>query len=171
MDEAGGLTLRVLGEVDAIRDGVAIDLGGRRQRASLAALIIARGDVVSAERLAECVWGDDGGARGAGGLHSYVSHLRRRLQPDADARSRTDVITRVGRGYALCVAPAAVDAWRFEHLLAGVGGPACLGAGPRSCAPRWTSGVVRPTRSTRTSRGRRPRSPGSPSCGRSPVIG
>ena len=50
MDEAGGLTLRVLGELDAGRDGAVIDLGGRRQRAVLAALIIARGDVVSAER-------------------------------------------------------------------------------------------------------------------------
>ena len=49
MDEAGGLTLRVLGELDAIRDGAVVDLGGRRQRAALAALIIARGDVVSAE--------------------------------------------------------------------------------------------------------------------------
>ena len=35
MDEAGGLTLRVLGELDAIRDGVVIELGGRRQRAVL----------------------------------------------------------------------------------------------------------------------------------------
>ena len=49
MDEAGGLTLRVLGELDAVRDGAVVDLGGRRQRAALAALIIARGDVVSDE--------------------------------------------------------------------------------------------------------------------------
>ena len=117
MDEAGGLTLRVLGEVDAIRAGVVVDLGGRRQRAALAALIIARGDVVSAETLAECVWGDEAADRGAGGLHAYVSHLRRRLQPDAGVRSRTDVITRVGRGYALSVGPLDVDAWRFERAL------------------------------------------------------
>jgi DNA-binding SARP family transcriptional activator/DNA-binding CsgD family transcriptional regulator len=118
VDEAGGLTLRVLGALDAIRDGAVVDLGGRRQRAALAALIIARGDVVSAESLAECVWGDEADARDAGGLHAYVSHLRRRIQPDAGARSRTDVIARVGRGYALRVGPLDVDAWQFEHALA-----------------------------------------------------
>ena len=117
MDEAGGLTLRVLGELDAVRDGVVIDLGGRRQRAVLAALIIARGDVVSAERLAECVWGDGAAARSGGPLHSYVSHLRRRMQPDAGARGRTDVIVRVGPGYTLSVGADAVDAWRFEREL------------------------------------------------------
>ncbi|HEY7812404.1 MAG TPA: BTAD domain-containing putative transcriptional regulator [Nakamurella sp.] len=122
MDEAGGLTpteieLRVLGELDAVRDGAVIDLGGRRQRAVLAALIIARGDVVSAERLAECVWGDGAAARSGGPLHSYVSHLRRRMQPDAVARGRTDVIVRVGAGYSLSIGPTSVDAWRFEHEL------------------------------------------------------
>lgn len=122
MDEAGGLTpteiqLRVLGELDAVRDGAVIDLGGRRQRAVLAALIIARGDVVSAERLAECVWGDGAAARSGGPLHSYVSHLRRRMHPDAGARGRTDVIVRVGPGYQLSIGPRAVDAWRFEHEL------------------------------------------------------
>lgn len=122
MDEAGGLTpteieLRVLGELDAVRDGAVIDLGGRRQRAVLAALIIARSDVVSAERLAECVWGDGAAARSGGPLHSYVSHLRRRMQPDAVARGRTDVIVRVGAGYSLSIGPTSVDAWRFEHEL------------------------------------------------------
>ncbi len=121
MDEAGltptEIELRVLGELDAVRGGVVIDLGGRRQRAVLAALIIARGDVVSAERLAECVWGDGAAARAGGPLHSYVSHLRRRMQPDAGARGRTDVIVRVGPGYGLSIGPLGVDAWQFEHDL------------------------------------------------------
>ena len=113
----GQLTLRVLGELDAVRDGARIELGGRRQRAALAALIIARGEVVSDERLAECVWGDGSAHRGAGGLQSYVSHLRRLLQPDSGARSRTDVISRIGRGYALNLTTLDVDAWRFERTL------------------------------------------------------
>ncbi|WP_395726048.1 BTAD domain-containing putative transcriptional regulator [Nakamurella sp.] len=122
MNEAGGLTppeleLRVLGELDGVRDGTVIDLGGRRQRAVLAALVIARGDVVSAERLAECVWGDGAAARSGGPLHSYVSHLRRRMQPEAGARVRTDVIVRVGAGYQLSVGRRSVDAWRFEDEL------------------------------------------------------
>ncbi len=125
MNETGGVAppdmeLRVLGELDGVRDGTVIDLGGRRQRAVLAALVIARGDVVSAERLAECVWGDGAAARSGGPLHSYVSHLRRRMQPDVGARVRTDVIVRVGAGYQLSIGPRAVDAWRFEDELEGV---------------------------------------------------
>ena len=52
------LRLRVLGELAATRDGAVVDLGGRRQRAVLAALVIMRDQVVPADRLADCVWGD-----------------------------------------------------------------------------------------------------------------
>ena len=51
--------LRVLGELAATRDGAVVDLGGRRQRAVLAALVISHDQVVPAERLADCVWGDN----------------------------------------------------------------------------------------------------------------
>ena len=170
MEEPGGLTLRVLGELDAVRDGVVIDLGGRRQRAVLAALIIARGDVVSAERLAECVWGDGAAARSGGPLHSYVSHLRRRMQPDAGARGRTDVIVRVGAGYSLSIGPTAVDAWWFEHELEAATGLAPT-VRPSSCATAWPPGAAPPTRSTPTNRGPAPRWPDSPNCGRSRATG
>ena len=122
MDGGSGLVLRVLGEFDATRDGAALDLGGRRQRAVLAALVIARGEVVSAERLADCVWGDDVPANTSGALQSYVSHLRRRLQPDARARSRDGIIASAGPGYAVRLSPEAVDSWRFERALESASG-------------------------------------------------
>ncbi|WP_344615888.1 AfsR/SARP family transcriptional regulator [Dactylosporangium salmoneum] len=50
-------------------------------------------------------------------LQSYVSHLRRRLEPDRGARSRGSVIVSRGSGYAVLLEPEAVDAWRFERLL------------------------------------------------------
>lgn len=118
MNTDSGLVVRVLGELCAARGGTHVDLGGRRQRAVLAALVIARGQVVPAGRLAECVWGDDAPERTAGALQSYVSHLRRRLEPDADARSRNAVIASAGPGYALRLGPDAVDAWRFEEAVA-----------------------------------------------------
>ena len=62
MGERGGrgheFRLRVLGELAATRDGAVVDLGGRRQRAVLAALVVMRDQVVPADRLADCVWGD-----------------------------------------------------------------------------------------------------------------
>jgi DNA-binding SARP family transcriptional activator/tetratricopeptide (TPR) repeat protein len=116
LDEAG-LRLSLLGELTARYDGAALDLGGPRQRAVLAILVLARGEAVPAERLAESVWGDAPPAHVSGALQSYVSHLRRRLEPGAAARSRSGVIIRVGPGYAVRLPDDGVDAWRFETLL------------------------------------------------------
>jgi DNA-binding SARP family transcriptional activator len=96
VDGSPRLNLRVLGQLTAARDGLAVDLGGRRQRAVLAALVIHRGQVVAADRLADLVWGDRAPANPAGALQAYVSHLRRRMQPEAGARRRGDVIVRAG---------------------------------------------------------------------------
>ena len=111
------MRLRVLGELAATRDGAVVDLGGRRQRAVLAALVIWRDQVVSAERLAGCVWGDNPPSNPAGALQSYVSHLRRCLQPEAVARQRDGVIASEAAGYVLRLPPDSVDAWCFERAL------------------------------------------------------
>jgi DNA-binding SARP family transcriptional activator len=117
VDGNSRLNLRVLGELTAARDGATVDLGGRRQRAVLAALVIHRGQVVAADRLADLVWGERAPANPAGALQAYVSHLRRRLQPEAGARRRSDVIARAGNGYLLRLEPDAVDAWSFERAV------------------------------------------------------
>lgn len=117
VDGDAKLNLCVLGELTATRNGAAVDLGGRLQRAVLAALIVQRGEVVTAERLAECVWGVRAPANPAGALQAYVSHLRRRLQPEAGARRRDGVIASAAAGYALRLATDAVDAWRFESAM------------------------------------------------------
>lgn len=117
MERGTTVRLRVLGELAATRDGVVVDLGGRRQRAVLAALVIWRDQVVSAERLTRCVWGDNPPSNPAGALQSYVSHLRRCLQPEAVARQRDGVIASEAAGYVLRLAPGSVDAWCFERAL------------------------------------------------------
>ena len=48
MERQPELNLKVLGELTATRDGVVVDLGGRRQREQ----------AVTADHLVECVWGD-----------------------------------------------------------------------------------------------------------------
>ena len=124
MDHETTVRLRVLGELAATRGGVVIDLGGRRQRAVLAALVILRDQVVSAERLADCVWGDHLPANPPGALQAYVSHLRRRLQPEAVARQRDRVIASEAAGYVLRLAPDSVDAWCFERAVDSAAGRA-----------------------------------------------
>jgi DNA-binding SARP family transcriptional activator len=117
VDAAGDLRLGVLGELHGSLGGAPIHLGGRRQRAVLATLVIARGEAVAADRIADCVWGERPPEDPAGALQAYVSHLRRRLEPGAEARHRDGVIARVGPGYALRLGLEAVDAWRFEQAV------------------------------------------------------
>ena len=52
------LRIRVLGRLDAWDGDVEVDLGGRRQRAVLAVLVLARGQAVPADRIADCLWGE-----------------------------------------------------------------------------------------------------------------
>ena len=63
-------------------------------------------------------------ANPTGALQAYVSHLRRRLQPEAGARRRDGVIVRAGGGYLLRLAPDAVDAWSFERAVDSAAGMA-----------------------------------------------
>ncbi|WP_432479481.1 BTAD domain-containing putative transcriptional regulator [Nocardioides sp. GXQ0305] len=124
MEGESTLRLRVLGGLEATREGVALDLGGRRQRAVLAALVVMRDQVVTTERLAGWVWGDRAPANSAGAVQAYVSHLRRRLQPEAGARRRDGVIASSGGGYLLRLGPETVDAWCFEAAVDGARGMA-----------------------------------------------
>ncbi|MER5429161.1 BTAD domain-containing putative transcriptional regulator [Streptomyces sp. NPDC002588] len=115
MDDA--LRISVLGEVRATLQGRAVDLGGRRQRAVLARLVVADGASVSAERLVEAVWAKTPPPSAPGALQTYVSRLRRGLEPGSRARNRSGIIVREGSGYGLCVPEEAVDARRFERAL------------------------------------------------------
>src|SRR5690349_19472145 len=115
--ERGRLRIRILGRLDACDGDVEVDLGGRRQRAVLAVLILARGDIVPADRIADYVWGQDLPANVNGAVQSYVSHLRRLLDPKGAPRSRGGIIVGHGSGYALSLRADSVDAWRFEQLV------------------------------------------------------
>jgi DNA-binding SARP family transcriptional activator len=100
-----------------VRDGgEAIDLGGPKQRAVLAVLLLEGGRPVPADRLTDLVWGDDPPARAETSLQSYVSNLRRVLEPDRLPRHDPRVLVTRPGGYALEVAPDAVDVWRFRDL-------------------------------------------------------
>ncbi|MET7475982.1 BTAD domain-containing putative transcriptional regulator [Streptomyces sp. NPDC005648] len=109
--------MTVLGEVGASFGDRPLELGGPRQRAVLALLVVARGAVVTRDRLVEGVWGGRPPRRAAASLQAHVSHLRRCLEPERAARARGGVIVSERAGYALRLPGDAVDAWRFEEAL------------------------------------------------------
>ncbi|HEX2578764.1 MAG TPA: BTAD domain-containing putative transcriptional regulator, partial [Aquihabitans sp.] len=111
---ADELEVSVLGPVRARRGADELALGGRRQRAVLARLALARGRVVAAERLVDELWAGEPPPSATNTLQSYVSNLRRVLGPGATGQP---VIERVGDGYRLALEPDALTAARFEGLV------------------------------------------------------
>lgn len=80
----------------------------------LALLIAARGGVVSVDRITDAVWRGAPPDRATVSLHTYVSNLRRSLEPGRPPRTPATVLVTEPPGYALRLSPDAVDAWRFE---------------------------------------------------------
>ena len=110
---------RILGPVEALVDGRPVDLAGPRPRAVLALLLTRANAVVAGARRRDERWGEAAPATAANVVQGYVSSLRRALGKDA-------IETR-GRGYAVRVAPGALDLQRFERLASE--GSAALAAG------------------------------------------
>jgi predicted ATPase/class 3 adenylate cyclase len=110
---------RVLGPLEAVGSDGPIPLGGAKQRAVLALLVLNANRVVSGERLIDELWGDDPPETASTGLQVYVSRLRK-LLPEGSLQTRAP-------GYVLEADPECVDILRFERLLKD--GRATLAAG------------------------------------------
>ena len=106
-----GMDLRLLGPIEAHVDGRPIALGAPKQRSVLAMLALQAGRTVSADRLAEGLWGEQPPASAPKMVQLYVSQLRRLFEGDG-----AHIVTR-GRGYELQLVHGAVDAIEFERLL------------------------------------------------------
>ncbi|MFF4486408.1 BTAD domain-containing putative transcriptional regulator [Streptomyces sp. NPDC001544] len=106
--------IRVLGSLSAEAGGEPVDLGTPRQRAVLALLTAARGGVVPVERIADALWHGEPPAKAMVSLHSYISNLRRSLEPGRPPRTPATVLVTTPPGYTLRLSRDAVDAWRFE---------------------------------------------------------
>jgi DNA-binding SARP family transcriptional activator len=114
-------TFEVLGPVTVTVDGVPARLGGPRQVAVLARLLVNPGQVVSMDQLVDAVWDGDAPARPEVALRSYVSNLRRAVEPGRDRRTTASCIESRAQGYRLAIDPESVDAHRFERLISTAG--------------------------------------------------
>ena len=106
------MEFRVLGPLEVEEDGQALPLGGAKQRALLATLLVRANRVVSADALLEELWGEQPPDSAANMVQGYVSRLRKVLSSGGG-----DVIVHSPPGYVLRVEPERIDSHRFEHLL------------------------------------------------------
>src|SRR6516165_1879950 len=97
----------ILGPFEVADDqGRELALGGPKQRAVLAILLLHAGEVVSSDRLIEELWGERPPATAAKTVQVYVSNLRKALGGGL-------LVTRSG-GYVLPVTAVELDAREFE---------------------------------------------------------
>src|SRR5262249_61840300 len=99
----------VLGPVEVRIDGRVLPLGGPKQRALLALLLLNANAVVSRDRLVDELWGERAPASAQRSLDTYVYRLRTLLGRDR--------IERRPPRYLLHLEPGELDLPRFELLL------------------------------------------------------
>ncbi len=102
--------MKLFGEFEVVKGGVAVPVRGAKQRGLLALLALNRGNPVSADRLIDQIWGDGQTAKPANALQAQIVQLRRTLGASAIITSES--------GYALDISAADLDAARFEDLVA-----------------------------------------------------
>lgn len=99
---------KLLGPTRALRDGESLPLGGPKQRAVLAVLLLSHGRVVEFDAMIDAVWNGVPPVKAISSVRAYVANLRRVLGQDA-------LIT-TSYGYRLELGPSELDVDRFEAL-------------------------------------------------------
>lgn len=92
----GGMEFRILGPLEVADGERLLALGGAKQRALLALLVLNANRAVSVERLLEALWGEQQPASGAKTLHVYVSQLRKVLGAERLVTQPPGYLLRVG---------------------------------------------------------------------------
>ena len=117
-------TFRILGPLEVLDGDHVVALGGLRQRALLALLVLRANTVVATDRLIAELWGEAPPPTARQTVQVYISQLRRAVPADG---TRDGAIETRAPGYLLHVAPGQRDLDRFEELSAS--GRAALAAG------------------------------------------
>ena len=104
------MEFRILGPLEVLDEGRPVALGGAKQRALLAVLLLHANEVVSRDRLIDELWGGEPPDTANTALHVHVSQVRKLL--------RRDAIVTQNPGYLIRISDGELDLHRFERLVA-----------------------------------------------------
>lgn len=113
---AGELRVELLGDPRAWLGADQVALGPARQRAVFAVLASQAGQLVPSRELIEGVWGTSPPASAEGSVHTYVSGLRRVLEPARPRWSPGTVLVSEPDGYRLRLSAEHLDLHAFQAL-------------------------------------------------------
>jgi DNA-binding SARP family transcriptional activator len=105
---------RILGPLEVSDETGPLLLGGQKQRAVLALLLLDPGRVVSVDRLIDALWGEQPPRTANTSLQNFISQLRKTLG--------ADVLETKAPGYRLRVRPGELDVDRFRLEVEGAHG-------------------------------------------------
>ncbi|GGO95778.1 AfsR/SARP family transcriptional regulator [Wenjunlia tyrosinilytica] len=108
----------ILGPVRAWRGENELGLGSPQQRAVLAALLMRRGRPATVGELVDAVWGEEPPPGAVSVLRTYVSRLRKVLEPGRGAGEAPAVVVSVADGYTVQAPDDALDLGVFERRTA-----------------------------------------------------
>ena len=128
-----GLQLNVLGPVEAWREGARGGLGEPRQRAVLGLLALSPDVPVHRETLIDALWPGDPPATAAHLLQTYVSRLRRILDPGRPPRDPQGLLVSAGTSYRLHVTADQLDLLAFRQMAADARAAAAAGEPDAAC--------------------------------------
>jgi len=103
------LEFRILGPLEVLDGEEVLHLGGQKQRALLAILLLDPNRVVSTDRIVDALWGEQPPRTAATSLQNFVSQLRKLLGPET-------LVTKPP-GYELRLAGEQLDLQRFRRLV------------------------------------------------------
>src|ERR1700758_4249913 len=103
------MQVRILGPFQLAEGGRRITIGGVRQRAVLASLVLHANEVVPSEQLLVDLWGEDSPPSAVNALQAAISRVRRALPPER-------LVTKAP-GYLLRIFADELDVTRFEQLV------------------------------------------------------
>ncbi len=133
--------MTLLGAFRVCRGEATVPVPGARSQALVARLALAGGRPVEPAVLVDAIWAEDPPADPAHALQALVSRLRRAL-------GSAGAVAQAAGGYRLDVAPADVDALRFEQLTATgrdhlrAGDPAAAAAALGEAVAGWNEPTV-----------------------------
>jgi DNA-binding SARP family transcriptional activator len=102
------MEFRILGPLEVASDGQTLELGGAKQRALLAVLLLHANEVVSLDSLVGALWEEDPPVTAQKAIQVHVSALRKRLGLDR-------IVTK-SSGYLIRIDPDELDLDRFRSL-------------------------------------------------------
>ena len=108
----------VLGPIRAWAGEDEVPLGSPQQRAVLAALLLRRGQAVGITELVDAVWGADQPVEPVALIRTYVSRLRKVLEPDRTRGEPARLIESVADGYVVRIEEHSLDLVEFEAKVA-----------------------------------------------------